>query len=505
MVKKLRRKFVITAMGALLVILVVLISVINVVNFVEISVSSDSTLQVLAENDGSFPEINKAATSDDEIKESDAGDSETSGSGTLDDDNQNDEIDSAGSSDNEVRDSNSSVSDSNVQSSEISNEKTQPPKVKSSDASQSSSIPPNPKNDEKKRDVFAYTKNVEEPFSTRYFWVRFDESGDVSEINTGHIASISSTVARQMAQEIYESSKIKGYSSTYRFYVKKIETGGTLVLFKDCSSDLYNAIRLLRNTFLLMLGCLVAMFILVWIMSGHAVSPVVESLEKQKRFITDAGHELKTPLAVISANVDVLELDYGKNEWTQSIKNQINRMMGLVKNMLTLSRMEEENIRVVFTDIDLSRILTETATSFEAVAESNNKKYTIDIEDNVHINGDKNSIVQLASLLIDNAMKYSSEKGSIAVRMHRDKQIIFEVNNTCDTFPEGNLDKLFDRFYRADTSRNRKSGGYGIGLSVARAITTTYGGTIEALRDGDHIIRFVVKIPKGGAKNKSSL
>lgn len=479
MVKKLRRQFIVTAMSALLVILVVTIGIINVTNIVEITSGADDILSVLAENDGAFPSMN--FNGDSAAPEGTAPSAPETESSVPSDAPSDPASADAGSSQNSDIASDSSGNDDNT--------------------------PPAPKSQEKKHfneDIFSYNRNAEVPFSTRYFWVRLDANGEAEEINTGHIAAVSSTQATELAQTIYSSGKTKGYSSTYRYYVKTMETGGTLILFKDCSSDLYSAIRLMRNSFLLMLGCLAAMFVLVWLMSGHAVSPVVESLEKQKRFITDAGHELKTPLAVISANVDVLELDGGKSEWTQSIRNQVNRMTGLVKNMLTLSRMEEENIRIVFSDIDLSSVLKDTANSFTAVAESRNKHYSIDIAEGVHINGDKNSMTQLASLLIDNAMKYSSENGNVSVRMHQDKQVIFEVNNTCDNIPEGNLDRLFDRFYRADASRNRKSGGYGIGLSVARAIVTTYGGSIEALRDGDHMIRFIVKIPKGGVKVKSA-
>ena len=454
MVRKLRRKFVITAMSALLVILVVLISVINISNFIEVTNSADELLTILANNDGNFPDMNPAIAQD-------KNDTKSPDNGAGDPENTED--------------------------------------AAAPETGSASAIPPEPKDEELKRDIYYYTKSIEAPFSTRYFWVKFDASGEITKIDTSHIAMISEDIAGEMGQSIYESSGTKGYKSSYRYYVTQSENGDTMILFKDCSSDLYNAVKLLRNTFLLMFVCLLAMFILVWTMSGHAVSPVVESLEKQKQFITDAGHELKTPLAVISANVDVIELDNGKSEWTKSIKNQVNRMSELVKNMLTLTRMEEESVKTVFSDINLSNILLDTADSFGAVAESSGKKYTVDIEKGIHIKGDRNSIVQLASLLIDNAMKYSSEKGNIDVKLHQGKHVEFEVRNTCDNIPEGNLDKLFDRFYRADTSRSRKSGGYGIGLSVARAIANSHGGSIEALRDGDLVIRFVVKLPKGKA------
>ena len=131
-----------------------------------------------------------------------------------------------------------------------------------------------------------------------------------------------------------------------------------------------------------------------------------------------------------------------------------------------------------------------------------NKKYQMDITEGIHITGDHNAMNQLASLLLDNAIKYSSERGFIHVTLSKDKTIVLEVSNSCDSIPSGNLDRLFDRFYRADSSRARDTGGYGIGLSVARAIAISHGGNIEAVRDGDKIIRFIVTLPKQLPKNK---
>ena len=344
-------------------------------------------------------------------------------------------------------------------------------------------------------------RSAEMPYQSRYFFARFDSNGNITETNLLHIAAISETSASDYATYAYNSNKTKGIYHSYRFRKAVYEDGSCLVLFVDMSSSIINAYKLLAQSLLIGALALIAMFILVYIFSSQAVAPVVESLDKQKRFITDAGHELKTPLAVISANVDVLELESGKSEWTSSIKNQTKRMNDLVKNLLTLSRMDEEIINVVYTDLDMSSVIKDTADSFEAMASSKGKKYQISIEEGIHITGDKNAITQLASLLIDNAMKYSSDKGIINVSLSRNKSIIFEVSNTCDHIPSGDLDRLFDRFYRADSSRARETGGYGIGLSVARAIASSHGGTIEAKRDGDKIIRFIVTLPKQLPKN----
>ena len=439
MVNKLRKKFVITAMLSLLVILITMIAVINLVNVSQMTQDADNLLAILTTNDGLFP-------------------------GMLDDN-----------------------------------------KMPPGDPSQNNFGGRNPRNNpggDMPFDPFIFDRlnnmrSMEMPYQSRYFWVKYDSGGNVTETDTQHIAAVTEETAISYASSVNDSSRKKGFYHSYRYKVGDLSDGnGTIIVFLDITNSIINAYKLLFQSLLIGAFTLIAMFILVFLFSGRAVAPVVESLDKQKRFITDAGHELKTPLAVISANVDVLELESGKNEWTSSIKNQIKRMNSLVKNLLTLSRMDEERMHVVYSDFDMSQTVKETAVSFEALAEAGNKKYEMDIQDGIHITGDKNAINQLTSLLLDNAMKYSSENGSIFVLLSMEKNIVLEVSNTCDCIPSGNLDRLFDRFYRADSSRSRETGGYGIGLSVARAIAISHGGNIEALRNGDKIIRFVVTLPK---------
>lgn len=439
MVKKLRRKFVVTAMLSLLVILVVMIGIINAVNIHSMYQDADNLLAMLADNDGFFPDVRNMNQQKDNFPPS----------GDI--------------------------------PSPIDNPFT----------------PDSPFSFDRLKNV----RSAEMPYQSRYFFARLDKDGNVTETNLMHIAAISEDSAKDYAVYAYNSGKAKGMYHSYRYKKVTCEDGSSLIIFVDLSSSIINAYKLLGQSLLIGGFTLLAMFILVYLFSSQAVAPVVESLEKQKRFITDAGHELKTPLAVISANVDVLELESGKSEWTKSIKNQALRMNDLVKNLLTLSRMDEEVIHVVYSDLDLSSVIGETAKSFEAMASSKGKSYQLDIEEGIHITGDKSAITQLASLLIDNAMKYSSEKGNIQVVLSKNKNIVFEVANTCDTIPSGSLDRLFDRFYRADSSRARETGGYGIGLSVAKAIATSHGGTIEAKRDGTQIIRFVVTLPKQLPRN----
>ncbi len=354
-------------------------------------------------------------------------------------------------------------------------------------------------------DRLSRIRSAEMPYQSRYFFVRIDTDQEVTEIDMQHIASVTEDEAISFAQDVHAEGRTKGFYNSYRYLLSKRSDGTELIIFSDFTNSILDAFSLLGQSLMVGFFALLAMFILVFLFSGKAVAPVVESLEKQKRFITDAGHELKTPIAIISANVDVLELDLGKSEWTTSIRNQTKRLNALIKNLLTLSRMDEEVLRVVYSDFDMSATVRETALSFEALAETKNMDYQMNIENGIFITGDKNAINQLTSLLIDNAIKYASENGKIYVLLTRGKNISLEVSNTCDDIPQGNLDKLFDRFYRADSSRSRESGGYGIGLSVARAIATSHGGKIEALRGGDKLIRFVVTLPMQLPKNLQKL
>ncbi|MCR5343117.1 MAG: HAMP domain-containing histidine kinase [Butyrivibrio sp.] len=447
MVKKLRRKFVLTATLSLLVILIGIIGFINGANYLQVQTGADDILNILAENNGMFPDMNgMVPVPDDKMKGPGGNPGQGFGEGGA-------------------------------------------------------------SGEPFFGDKMAYNRTLELPFQSRYFWVKLGETGKVMEINTGHIAAVSSEDAESYAKELFlKKNKTSGYvDKHYRYLINKNEDGSYLILFADCSNGFYNANRLLVRTLLVGLIALIAMFILVYLFSGKAVAPVVESLEKQKRFITDAGHELKTPLAVISANIDVIELENGKSEWTKSTKNQIKRLDGLVKNLLTLSRMEEENINLVFSNIEISKITEDCTTYFNAMADYKKINYTVNIEDNIHINGDKAAYNQLCTLLIDNAMKYTPEEGSVDVSLKSDKGMrnaVFEVANTCEKIPEGKLDRLFDRFYRADTSRSRESGGHGIGLSVARAIATSHGGSIEAKADNDKRMRFIVTLPLLKSENK---
>lgn len=324
------------------------------------------------------------------------------------------------------------------------------------------------------------TFTPERPFDTRYFSVKLDQKGEIYEIDTGHIAAVSSSDAREYAEAAAASGSEYGFMGVYRYKVCATSYG-SLVIFLDRSQQLQAARYVLTLSGGIFALCLIGVYIPISVLSKKAIKPVIENMEKQKQFITDAGHEIKTPLAIISANADVLELDTGKSEWIDSIRNQTQRLDGLVKSLLALSRMEDGRAEMTVLPFSISDAVEETATPFKTVAQSQGKRLNVRIQPALTFNGDEDGIRRLTSVLMDNAIKYSSENGEIDLTLEKSgKAIKLEVANDCDEPPQGDLNRLFDRFYRADGSRSRDTGGYGIGLSIARSIAEAHHGSIRA-------------------------
>lgn len=336
----------------------------------------------------------------------------------------------------------------------------------------------------------------ETPFETRYFLVKTNQEGTIGQIDTGHIAAVDSSKAREYAQTVLESGSTGGYLDQYKYLVQE-KTYGTLILFLDRGTQLQSSLSLLLLSSGIALATLMVMLLLVSLLSRRAIRPVIESMEKQKRFITDASHEIKTPLAIISANAEVLELTGGPSEWTQSIQNQVGRLGGLVQSLLTLSRMEEDAGALRFTDFVLSDAVEETAQSFAALAQSQGKTLSLSIRPGLVMKGEESGIRQVVSILLDNAVKYASPESRISLFLSgQGKYAKLEVKNACDPVPS-DLDSLFDRFYRADFSRSRDTGGYGIGLSVAKAVVEAHKGRISARKDGEGAVCFQAVLPLG--------
>ena len=333
----------------------------------------------------------------------------------------------------------------------------------------------------------------ETPFQTRYFTVTVNGE-EIINVNILMIFKLTEEQAITQTKEVISLGRTAGYFGDYKF--TKISTeNGDMYIFLDCSKDLYFARNFLKISLIIGALAIVLIFGLVWIFSSIIVKPIAESYSKQKRFITDANHEIKTPLAIIGATNEVMELKFGENEWSSAINNQVKKLTALTERLVFLSRMDEENAEIPFSEFNLSETANEVSEPFKNLAKVSNKTFNLTIEQNLKCVGDVSLIGQLVSILLENAFKYSNEDGTIDLHLSsngKNNKII--VANTTDGVDKKNLDKLFDRFYRSDYSRNSETGGNGIGLSIAKSIVNIHKGKISAKSDDGKYIVFTVTI-----------
>lgn len=337
---------------------------------------------------------------------------------------------------------------------------------------------------------------AELPYETRYFSVVLDDDGSVKTADTGKIAAIDAETAIEYAKRVWQSGAAKGFVRNYRFLQTR-EDGESLILFVDCGRELDSFRTLLLSGLLISAGGTVLVLILLLLFSKRMVRPFSEIYEKQKRFITDAGHELKTPLTIIDADAEILTMDIGENEWVNEICNQTRRLANLTNDLIFLSRMEE-NAPAQMRTFSLSELMEHTVQSFAGVAKTQEKEIQAEISPGLSLCGEEKSIQKLLTILLDNALKYAPAQSTIfcGLTSHR-RQLQLWVCNPADPLTNEQISRLFDRFYRADASRNSQTGGYGLGLSIAKAIVTAHRGKITASLSAQHMLTITVFLPQG--------
>lgn len=313
----------------------------------------------------------------------------------------------------------------------------------------------------------------------RYYSFTYDEEGNlVSEKSSG--ADGDKEELSEYSRILLKKSGKYGRHGNY-FYLKSATDDGVKIVFLDCSIEVSAIFRMIILTVGISLLALIITFLLVYRFSEKAVEPEIENNRRQKEFITNASHELKTPLAVIRANTELLEITSGENEWTKSTLEQVERVDGLIKNLVMIAKSQEMEERLD-EDADISKAVQETADVYKTVATQANKTLSTEIEPEIVKNIDQSKVRQLATILIDNAIKYCDENGEIIVKLSREKKnaVALSVTNSYEEGKNVDYEKFFERFYRKDDSRNIDRGGYGIGLSIAESICKRYDGSIKA-------------------------
>ena len=329
--------------------------------------------------------------------------------------------------------------------------------------------------------------SVQTQYAGHFYHIVVDADGKASLISPVSLTE----ELEQLAASIIETGKSSGTLNDYRYLVQK-NGQVTDVFVLDCLTEHQQEERLLLISTVVGAGGILVFFVFVFLMSGRIIIPLKENMEKQKRFITDAGHELKTPLSVIGTNMDILSMDLGENEWVEGTIYQVKKLRKLVGNLISLARMDEDSTVIVLSPFDVSSAAMESAEPFCVAASQAGGQMITDIQDGLTARGDEASVRQLFTILCDNAVKYSTSQTPIRVRLFQDgKRICFETENSWnrDITPE-KLDSVFDRFYRGDASRDRRSGknGYGLGLSIAKGIASKNQLQLQVMEKDQRLI-----------------
>lgn len=328
--------------------------------------------------------------------------------------------------------------------------------------------------------------NKETPFSTRFFTVWFDNKDEIISTNIKSISSVTEKEAEEYAEDVVKHNEERGWKGDYRYKIYDTKAGYSVV-FVDGS--MY---RGMTNSFIYTIGLILiataaVVLLLIVLISKRAMKPIAEGYEKQKQFITDANHELKTPLTLIMTNLDILESQIGENEWVDGIRLKGTQMTDLVGQLVNLSHMDEDERVMSISKIALSECVLDSVAEFLPLAEENGKRMESDIQSNISYMGNEESIRRVIAILLDNAVKYCDNGGEIKVALKQKRQIILTIENTYSAVGGVEFDKLFDRFYRSDKARTFGSG-FGVGLSIAQSIIKKHRGDIIAYKkDATHI------------------
>lgn len=326
-----------------------------------------------------------------------------------------------------------------------------------------------PKNNTREEAVFRLSQ---------FYTAKVDNNGVVTSVINKTGKGYTDDEIKAYANIVLTKGKEKGFLEGLLYAVSDTSYGKAIVFIDNRIAE-ENIRTLIIYSIIVGIIGLIILFIISIYLSRWIVKPVEEAFEKQKRFISDASHELKTPLTVIRANTDILETDIGDNKWLKYINLEVGLMDNLVNKLLILAKVESGDDRSSYENIDFSKSVRGAAMPFESVAFEKGKNLNIDVETGIQLYGDRYAINQLVAILVDNAIKHTEENGTIEVKAKSNRGTrILVVSNTGAPIPEEDRERIFERFYRGDKSRNRSSRRYGLGLAIAKIIVEQHKGTI---------------------------
>ncbi len=325
-----------------------------------------------------------------------------------------------------------------------------------------------------------------------FYSVALSKSGEVLKVDTADVESLDESALTELAEEIIDGGKSEGVEQNL-IYLVADKGDYTLVAFMDNTLMHESADTLLNYTLIFFLIALVVLFFLALFLANWIVSPLEESYKRQKQFISDAGHELKTPVAVINTNLELISREIGENRWLSNIQYESERMSALISHLLELAR--TENVVPHMENVNLSRLVYGETLAFETIAYENGLRLESEVATEIYVYGNEIQLKQLIAILLDNAISHSENGNAVVLCLKKEKNhACLRVINSGEAIPEEQIQYLFERFYRTDTARSDEAHHYGLGLAIAKAITTTHKGTIK-VHCAYGKVEFIVKLP----------
>ena len=342
--------------------------------------------------------------------------------------------------------------------------------------------------------MFGYTPG-RQSIPSGFYEITFTADGTVDTIEKRGIAEDASAEVQEYVKDVIRTSAEKGKVGSYKYGIRKNEDGSGTIILVDNSIQLRTLYDMLKNAGLVGLGILVLLAVVLFPVSNRMADIFVRNAEQQRQFITDAGHDLKTPVAIARANLDVLELKEGKNKWSTNVRTQVDRMEHLVQDLILMARLDEKKGEEALNEINLTTLADEIWEEYQPSMKQKQIKGENDLEETTPIKGAGSLIRRMLCLLMDNAVQYTPEQGTVRLSVEPEKKKTrIVISNSVAQLPSEKPEKLTERFVRGDSARTQKSGGSGIGLAAVRRICEKHHGKLTVDYPDEHTFRVKVEL-----------
>ena len=328
-----------------------------------------------------------------------------------------------------------------------------------------------------------------------YYLVRVDADGGM-EAEARGVAEIDEDALQEIVREILASGEERGKADMFKFALRRTEDGRALVVLLDNSAALQSLLGVVQTMMIANALGLAGMFVILLPLSKRMVRSYAVNVEKQKQFITNAGHEIKTPVAIIQSNIDAMELIQGENKWSRNIRGQVARLRALLDDLLALARLDEGRAEQKRTQVELGALVAEEIEAERERCAARGLRVRSEIDGELRLRGDARGLGQLVHALLDNAVQYADAGGWIEVKLEKSgRRVRLTLRNSVSRLPDCPPERLFERFYRGDSARTQGTAGCGVGLSAAQSIVEAHKGRIALSYEDAHTLRVSVELP----------